>query len=73
MDPIDVTGHANDAVAVVAGEIGVDERTGDPLRFFGPAADPGENLGAEVRQRVGGNMNCHAPAPLAAFRQAGNA
>ena len=48
-DPIDVTRHADDAVAVVAGEIGVDERNGDPVRFFGPAADAGENFGAEVR------------------------
>ena len=54
-DPIDITRHADDAVTVVAGEIGVDERGGDAVRLFGPAADASENLGAEVRQRVGGN------------------
>ncbi len=36
-------------MAVVASEIGVDERGGDAVRFFGPAADASENLGAKVR------------------------
>jgi hypothetical protein len=55
----DVTRHADDPVAVVAGEIGVDERGGDASRFFRAAADAGENLGAKIRQRVGGNVNRH--------------
>jgi hypothetical protein len=59
LDPIDVAWRADDAVAVVAGEIGVDERGGDAARFFGLAANAGENLGAEVPQRAGGNMNRH--------------
>ena len=57
--PIDIAGNANDAVTVVAREIGVDERSGDAGRLFRFTADARENLGAEVRQRVGGNMNCH--------------
>ena len=58
-DPIDVTRHADHAVAVVAGEIGVDQRRGDAARFFRAAADASENLGAEVGQGVGGNVNRH--------------
>ena len=57
--PVDVARHADHAVAVVAGEIGVDQRGGDARRLLGPAADASENLGAEVGQRVGGNMYCH--------------
>ena len=48
-DPIDVTRHADDAVAVVSSEIGVDERGGDAVRLFGPAADASENFSAKVR------------------------
>jgi hypothetical protein len=58
-NPIDVSRHTDDAVAVVAREIGVDERGGDASRFFRAAADAGENLGAKIRQRVGGNVNRH--------------
>ena len=61
-NPIDVTRHADDAVAVVAGEIGVNEGGGDAARFFGAAADASENLGAEIRQRVGGDLNRHVGA-----------
>ena len=58
-------------MAVVAGEIGVNERGGDPVRFFGCAADASENLSAEVPERVGGDMNSHVSA-ICAFRPAGN-
>ena len=34
-DPIDVTRHANDAMAVVASQIGVDKRGGDVARLLG--------------------------------------
>jgi len=61
-DPIDVTRRANDAVAVVAGEIGVDKRSRDAARFLRPAADASENLGAELGQGVGGNLNRHVGA-----------
>ena len=36
-------------MAVVAGEIGVDQRGGNAVRFLRLAADASENLGAEVR------------------------
>ena len=48
VDPVDVTRDADDAVAVVAGEIGIDQRGRDPLRFVGLTADASENLGAEA-------------------------
>ena len=57
--PIDVTRHADDAVTVVAGEIGVDQRRADAARLFRAAADTTENLGAEVGQGVGGDVNRH--------------
>ena len=47
-DPVDVARHADDAVAVVAGEIGIDQRGRDALRLVGLTADAGENLGAEA-------------------------
>ncbi len=46
--PIDITRNADDAVAVVAGEIGVDQRGGDAARLFRLTAGASENLGAEV-------------------------
>ena len=61
-NPIDVTRHANDAMAVVTGEIGVNKGGGDAARFFGAAADASENLGAEIRQRAGGDVNRHVGA-----------
>ena len=57
--PVDIARHAQHAVAVVPGEIGVDQRGGDGARLFGPAADALENFGAEVGQRAGRNMYCH--------------
>ncbi len=58
-DPIDITRHADHAMAVVAGEVGVDQRRGDAARLFRAAADATENLGAKVGQGVGGNVNRH--------------
>ena len=44
VDPVDVTRDADDAVAVVAGEIGIDQRGRDPLRFVELAADASVDL-----------------------------
>ena len=57
--PVDIARHADHAVAVMPGEIGVDQRGGDAARLLAPAADALENVGAEVGQRVGRNMYCH--------------
>ena len=47
--PIDITRNTDHAVAVVAGEIGVDERGGHAARLFNLTAGASENLSAEVR------------------------
>jgi hypothetical protein len=57
--PIDIARHSNDAVTVVAAQIGVDERGGDAAHFLRAAADMFEDLGAEVCERIGSNMDRH--------------
>ena len=57
--PRDIAGHANDAMAVVAREVGLDQRGGDPTRLVGATADVPENLGAKVDERIGLNMDRH--------------
>jgi hypothetical protein len=47
--PIDITRNTDNAVAVVACEIGVDERGGHAACLFNLTAGASENLGAEVR------------------------
>jgi hypothetical protein len=47
--PIDITRNTDNAVAVVACEIGVDERSGDAACFLRLTAGAGENVSAEVR------------------------
>ena len=46
--PIDITRNADDAVAVVARKIRIDQRGGDAARLFRLTAGASENLGAEV-------------------------
>ena len=66
LDPGDIARHADDAVAVVASEIGVDERGGDLARLLGPTADALEDLRAEIDQRIGGNVDRHVEALVCA-------
>ena len=49
--PVDIARHADDAVAVVAGEIGADERGGNAARLLLAAADAGEDFGTNRSSR----------------------
>ncbi len=53
--PFHVARRARDAVAVMACKIGADEIFSDPPALLLGAAGGDENVGDEVRQRVGGN------------------
>ncbi len=52
LDPSDIARHANDAVAVVSGEIGADKRPGDALAFILRGANADENVRDERGKRL---------------------
>ncbi len=58
---VDVARHADDPMAVMAGEIGVDQRAGHAVRFLRQAAGAGENVGAVALERAGRNVKRHGP------------
>ena len=57
--PIDIARNADYPVTVVAGQIGVDEGGGDAAGLLRAAANMFENLGAEVGEGIGPNMDRH--------------
>ena len=68
-EPLDVAGDADDAVAVVAGEVGGDEVVCDAGGFGRLAAGGLEDRGHEGAEGVDGNIDCrggHQAAPAMA-------
>ena len=53
--PVDIQRNADDAVAVVASQIGADERGGDAARLLLAAADAGEDFATVIDHRGGGD------------------
>ena len=61
LHPHQVTGHADDAVAVVAGQVGLDQVAADALTLVGGAAGGGEGVADETAQGFGVDDGHGAP------------